>query len=149
MLHVSCCTFVLLQKIPVFQFTMCTSWFARPWVLRPWLPGITPESWIAPKSIGEGASSLLGGSPGSPENVSCSRATPDLHRCKSGVALEQETFSGLPGDPPKRLPKGPFRTKNSTAPESVVFCYRRSFLPSVPFSCLFFLEKRSTSEHSL
>ena len=25
------------------------------------------------------------------------------------------------------LPKGPFRTKNSTAPESVVLCYRRSF----------------------
>ena len=26
-----------------------------------------------------------------------------LHRCKSGVALEQETFSRLPGHPPKRL----------------------------------------------
>ena len=24
-------------------------------------------------------------------------------RCKSGVALEQETFSRLPGHPPKRL----------------------------------------------
>ena len=32
------------------------------------------------------------GIPGSPENVSCSRATPDLHRCNLGVALEQETF---------------------------------------------------------
>ena len=62
-----------------------------------------PNSRIAPKSIGEGASSLLGGWPGSPENVSCSRATPDLHRCNLGVALEQETFSGLPGHPPKRL----------------------------------------------
>ena len=41
------------------------------------------------------------------------------------------------------LPKGPFRTKSSTAPESVVFCYRRSFLLSVPFSCLFFLEKQA------
>ena len=41
------------------------------------------------------------------------------------------------------LPKGPFRTKMSTAPESVVFCYRRSFLLSVPFSCLFFLEKQA------
>ena len=71
--------------------------------LRPRLPGTTPNSWIFPKSIGEGASSLLGGQPGSPENVSCSRATPRLHRCKSGVALEQETFSGLPGHPPKRL----------------------------------------------
>ena len=39
-------------------------------------------------------------------------------------------------------PKGPFRTKNSTASESV-FCYRRSFLLSVPFSCLFFLEKQA------
>ena len=61
-----------------------------------------PNSWSAPKSIGEGASSLFGGRPGSPENVSCSRATPRLHRCKSGVAPEQETFSGLPGQPPKR-----------------------------------------------
>ena len=56
-----------------------------------------------PKSIGEGASSLFGGRPGSSENVSCSRATPDLHRCNLGVALEQETFSGLPGQPPKTL----------------------------------------------
>ena len=39
-------------------------------------------------------------------------------------------------------PKGPFRTKNATAPESVVFCHRRSFSLSVPFSCLFSLEKR-------
>ena len=39
------------------------------------------------------------------------------------------------------LPKGPFRTKNSTAPESVVFCYRRSFSLSLPFSCFFLLEK--------
>ena len=45
-------------------------------------------------------------------------------------------------------PKGPFRTKNSTAPESVVFCYRRSFLLSVPFPCFFFWEKTSISEHS-
>ena len=57
----------------------------------------------APKSIGEGASSLFGGWPGSPENVSCSSATPDLHWCTLGVALEQEAFSGLPGHPPKRL----------------------------------------------
>ena len=41
------------------------------------------------------------------------------------------------------VPKGPFRTKNSTAPKAVVFCYRRSFLLSVPFSCLFFLEKQA------
>ena len=54
-----------------------------------------PNSRIAPKSIGDGASSLFGGWPGSPEKVSCSRATPDLHRW--------ETFSGLPGHPPKRL----------------------------------------------
>ena len=26
----------------------------------------------------------------------------DLHRCKSGVALEQETFSGLPGPHPNK-----------------------------------------------
>ena len=40
--------------------------------------------------------------PGVPKNVFCSRATPRLHRCKSGVALEQETFSGLPGLPHKK-----------------------------------------------
>ena len=61
-----------------------------------------PNSWIAPKSIGEGASGLFGGWPESPQNVSFSRATPRLHRCKSGVAHEQETFSGLPGHPQKR-----------------------------------------------
>ena len=61
-----------------------------------------PNSRIAPKSIGEGASSLFGEWPGSPENVSCSRATPRLHQSKSG-ALEQKTFSGLPGHSPKRL----------------------------------------------
>ena len=43
----------------------------------------------------------FGGWPGSPENVSCSRATPDLHRCNLGVALEQVAFSGPPGHPPK------------------------------------------------
>ena len=58
---------------------------------------------LKPPSLGEGASGLFGGWPGSPENVSCSRATPDLHQCNLGVALEQETFSGLPGLPPKRL----------------------------------------------
>ena len=46
-----------------------------------------PNSRIPLKSIGEGASSVFGGGPGSPENVSCSRATPHLHRCNLGVAL--------------------------------------------------------------
>ena len=63
----------------------------------------TPTSRISPKSIGEGASSLFGEWPRNRENVSCSSATPDLHRCNLGVALEQETFSGLPSPPPKRL----------------------------------------------
>ena len=36
-------------------------------------------------------------------SLALGRATPDLHRCNLGVALEQETFSGLPGHPPKRL----------------------------------------------
>ena len=39
--------------------------------------------------------------------------------------------------------KGPFRTKNSTALESVLFCRHRSFSVSVLFSCLFFLEKQA------
>ena len=56
-----------------------------------------------PKSIGEGARSLFGGSPESLENVSCSRATPNLHRRNLGIAAEQETFSRLSGLPPKRL----------------------------------------------
>ena len=33
---------------------------------------------------------------------------------------------------PKRRPKGPFRTKYTTAPKFVVFCYRRSFSLHVP-----------------
>ena len=41
------------------------------------------------------------------------------------------------------LPKGPFRTKNSTAPESVVFCYCHSFSLSVPFSLPLSLEKQA------
>ena len=41
------------------------------------------------------------------------------------------------------LPKGPFRTENSTALESVVFCDRRSFSLSVPFSCFKSLEKQA------
>ena len=42
------------------------------------------------------------------------------------------------------LPKVPFCTKNSTALGSVVFCYRRNFLLlSVPFSCIFCLEKQA------
>ena len=32
-----------------------------------------------------------------------------------------------PGPGAQAIPEGPFRTKNSTALESVVFCYRRSF----------------------
>ena len=40
-------------------------------------------------------------------------------------------------------PKGPFRTKNSTALESVLLCHRRSFSVSVPFSWLIFLEKQA------
>ena len=39
-------------------------------------------------------------------------------------------------------PKGPFCTKNTMAPESVVFCYRRSSSLSVPFSCLFCQKNR-------
>ena len=41
------------------------------------------------------------------------------------------------------LPNGPFRTKTSTALESVVFCHRRSFSLSVPFSCLLCLKKQA------
>ena len=40
-------------------------------------------------------------------------------------------------------PQGTFRTKNTTAPKSVVFCYRRSFSLSVPFACLFVLKKQA------
>ena len=61
------------------------------------IPGRLPES------TGEGASSLFGGRPESPENVFCSGATPDLHRCNLGVAPEQEILSRLFGPPLKRL----------------------------------------------
>ena len=44
------------------------------------------------------------------------------------------------------LPKGQFRTDNSMALESVVFCYRRSFPLSVQFSFLFLLEKLGRRE---
>ena len=55
------------------------------------------------KSTREGASSLFGPGPERPKIVSGSRATPRLHRCKSGFALEQEIFWGLSGRGPKRL----------------------------------------------
>ena len=42
-----------------------------------------------------------------------------------------------------KIPKGPFRTKNTTTLKSVVFCYGRSVLLSVPFSCHFSLEKQA------
>ena len=48
------------------------------------------------KSMTEGASSLVWQGSGSPKKVSCSKATLRLHRCNLGVALEQETFLGLP-----------------------------------------------------
>ena len=51
----------------------------------------------------EGASSLFGRGPERPKIVSCSRATPRVHRCNHGVALEQETILGLSGPRPKRL----------------------------------------------
>ena len=49
---------------------------------------------------------------------------------------------------PPPPPKGPFHTKNATAPKSVVFCYRRRFSLSVAFPCLFFPRETSISEHS-
>ena len=51
-----------------------------------------PNSFIPPKSIGEGARSQFRGRPRSRESVSCSRATPDLYRRNFGNALEQQTF---------------------------------------------------------
>ena len=100
--------------------------------------------------------------PKSTQNVSCSRATPRLHRCNLGVALEQEILLGLFGPRPKILLapspvdfRGnpgiralyqaigipilrPFRTQNTTTLESVVVCCcRRSLLQSVPLSCPF------------
>ena len=46
---------------------------------------------------------FLGDVPGVPKMSLALEQTPDLHRCNLGVALEQETFLGLPGHPPKRL----------------------------------------------
>ena len=41
------------------------------------------------------------------------------------------------------LPKGPFCTKNTTEPESVVFCYRCSSALSVAICCQFALGKQT------
>ena len=41
------------------------------------------------------------------------------------------------------LPKGPFRTKNTMALETVVFYYCRSVLLSMPICCHFYQEKNS------
>ena len=64
-------------------------------------------------------------------------------RAHENVGLRGKRARKFTRTSPRRLPKGPFRTKNSTALESVVFCYRRSFSLSVPFSCLFCLEKQA------
>ena len=65
-------------------------------------------------------------------------------RFHSTASLEVLGLESQPtADTTPTPPKGPFRTKNSTAPESVVFCYRRCFLLCVPFSCLFLLEKQA------
>ena len=56
---------------------------------------------------------------------------------------EKGGFQKVPRTPPRRVPKGPFRTKNSTARKSVAFCHRRSFSESVPFSSLFSLERQA------
>ena len=58
----------------------------------------------------------------------------------SGPQMPKRSQKSLP------MPKGLFRTKNSTALESVVFCYGCSSSLSVPFSCLLLLRKRSISE---
>ena len=47
------------------------------------------------------------------------------------------------------LPKGPFRTKNTTALNSVVFYYRRSFLLSVAICCLIPLKNGGFKESTV
>ena len=59
----------------------------------------------------------------------------------SGSVPGPPCFKVFAGD----LPKGPLRTKNSTALESVVFCCRRSFSLSVPFSCVFCPENQKSA----
>ena len=62
-----------------------------------------PNSWISPKNRqGKEQVVFLGEGQRDPE-MSLPRATPRLHRCKPGVALEQETFLEFSGLPPKRL----------------------------------------------
>ena len=65
------------------------------------------------------------------------RALTGLKMAKK-IAQEWRTIGKLPRKsfcPCK--PKGPFRTKSAKELESVVFCYRRCFSASVPFSSLF------------
>ena len=58
---------------------------------------------------------------------------------------QSRTEAFLEGSKSRSLVRSrPFRTKkNTTVPESVVFCYRRSFSLSVLFSCLLCLEKQA------
>ena len=58
--------------------------------------------WTSPKSIGEAAGGLLGRRPWSLEIVSCSRATPDLHRCNlEGCSRARDIFE-TPGPSPQK-----------------------------------------------
>ena len=60
-----------------------------------------------------------------------------------GVKIQPPEFGEWAPRSIVKQPKGPFRTKNSTALESVLFCHRHRFSVSVPFSCLFFLERQA------
>ena len=71
--------------------------------------------------------------------MGCQGIAEGLRAPKIVVANRRDFLSQTSPSPPK----GPFRTKNSTAPESVVFCYRRTFSLSVPFFCLSLLEKQA------
>ena len=101
-----------------------------------------PISGCAPKSIGEGASSLFGGRPESLEDVSCSGTTPRLHRCKSGVALEQETCSGLAGLPAKRLLAWKSKFLYRYRPEGVFRIFFGLILDPLPRYICFFAAKK-------
>ena len=70
------------QFLPIWSMLL----FGDPVQCAPVTSLVQPlNSRIAPKSVGEGASSRFGGWPGSPDNVSCSRATPRLHGASLGL----------------------------------------------------------------
>ena len=71
--------------------------------------------------------------------ISPSKNVKNVTKC-SQDSLSFPSPAPIFSEVPKTLPKGPFRTKNTTALNSVVFYYCSSFLQSVAICCLLSLK---------